>query len=90
MNIVAQQLLTDRDRDQQIAALDDLFGDVEPVQLPLVCGQCEHFRVNRRDASRGYCKLLREYSAGDALSMVHPDRNASSFACPKIKVNCEF
>lgn len=90
MSIVALQILDDLNRTDEIARVDELLGDVEPLPLAFVCGQCEGFRVNRRHPERGFCKFKLEYTAGEAIAWTHPDRNASDLACSKIKVNCEF
>ncbi len=54
------------------------FEDDQPLEVPLVCGQCDHYSASKTDIAVGHCALTGKV------------RRSCSLACPKVFVTSPF
>lgn len=55
-----------------------VIEDDEPIEAPLVCGQCDYYQSSKADNIVGHCTLTRKA------------RRSYSLACPKVFITCPF
>lgn len=52
--------------------------DDQPLEIPLVCGQCDYYAASKTDTAVGHCTLTGKV------------RRSSSLACPEVFVTSPF